>query len=94
MIAGNPLVTLVFQAQDIGVKVNPRGFEQLEIMDASQTKAETNNFLSVSLDNNLALQSMVLLLTGVEPVLLTFRAFNRSFCDIHDDNIRPTKALD
>ena len=58
------------------MEVNSRGFEQFEIMGASLAKAETDNFLSISVDNNLALQRMVLLLTEVEPLLFTFRAFN------------------
>ena len=62
MIASYPLIPFIFKTQGIGMKVNPRRFEYLKIMATSLSKMETNDFLSVSVNDNLTLESVLLLL--------------------------------
>ena len=95
LILGNKaigMIPFIFETQGSGMEVNPGRFEYLKIMGLAMSKVETNDFLSVLGDDNLTLESMLLLLTGVKPLLLTFGTFNRGFCDVHDNDIGTTKA--
>jgi hypothetical protein len=80
------LIALILQTLGQGMKVNARGFEQLEVMLPPFAKEGTDHLLSVSVNHQLALQRVAFLFARIERPLATFGALNWGFGDIDDDH--------
>ena len=88
------LISLVLQAEGLGMEVNPGSLEEIEIVASSPTEEGADDFTRLLVDEELAFERMLLLFAGIEVFLLALGPLNRGLGYIHHHHIRSAKTLD
>lgn len=88
----NALIASVLQAFSLGGKSDLRGSVQLEIVSPPFPEERAENLPTFEVNHQLAFEGMLLLLTGIELPLSSFRTFNWAFRYVHDHDFRRLKS--